>query len=123
LPTIRIASEQLSLVNSDRMQAGLPPLDWSNCLASIAAQNAQPLAAQGYLTATSGPEQDVGCALASVKTGENLGYWSSTNDAQLNAIFMNDPARRANVLGPYRHLGAAWATAPTGVAYLVIEFG
>jgi uncharacterized protein YkwD len=105
------------------MQAGLPPLDWSNCLASIAAQNAQPLAAQGYLTATIGPEQDVGCALASVKTGENLGYWSSTNDAQLNAIFMNDPARRANVLGPYRHLGAAWATAPTGVAYLVIEFG
>ena len=41
---------------------------------------------------------------------ENVGYWSGVNDLQLHALFIADPRQRANVLGPHRRTGAAWAT-------------
>ena len=120
---VRPASRQLSLINGERAQAGLPMLAWNDCLASVAAENAGRLAAQGYLTATNGPAQDLACALGSTKTAESLGYWSSVSDTELNDMWLADPVERTNILGPFQRLGAAWAIAPTGVAYLVIEFG
>jgi DNA-binding CsgD family transcriptional regulator/uncharacterized protein YkwD len=123
---IRLATEELNLVNSDRASAGvtgLSPLNWNSCLASIAGQEAQRLVAPGDLSKRMVAALDRGCGLRSLKTAESVGYWSSINDGQLNAIFMADPECRANILGPYQYLGAAWATAPTGVAYLVVEFG
>jgi hypothetical protein len=44
------------------------------------------------------------------------------NDAQLNARFMSDPVERTRILGPYRHMGAAWARSASGTAVLVVEF-
>jgi DNA-binding CsgD family transcriptional regulator/uncharacterized protein YkwD len=123
---IRLATEELNLVNSDRASdgvTGLSPLSWNGCLASIASQEAKRLVAPGDLSKRIVAALDRGCGLRSLKTAESVGYWSSINDGQLNAIFMADPQCRANILGPYQYLGAAWATAPTGVAYLVVEFG
>jgi uncharacterized protein YkwD len=123
---IRLATEELNLVNGDRASAGvtdLSPLSWNSCLASIASQEAERLVAPGDLSKQIVAALDRGCGLGSLKTAESVGYWSSINDGQLNAVFMSDPQCRANILGPYQYLGAAWATAPTGVAYLVVEFG
>jgi DNA-binding CsgD family transcriptional regulator/uncharacterized protein YkwD len=117
------ATAQLGLVNADRTLSLLQPLAWDPCLAAVAAQAAQRVAALGYLGDTGGPELSVGCKLGAARTAENVGYWSGVDDAKLNSMFLANPVQRANVMGAYRHLGAAWAINPAGVGYLAVEFG
>lgn len=113
---------QWGLINQDRAAAGLPPLQWNPCLAGVATQNAQRMAAQGYISHAGGRIQDLACHLGS-NTGENIGYTgSSPNDAWMNSWFMGDAPHRANILGPYHYVGTAWVIGPTG-AYLAVEFG
>jgi uncharacterized protein YkwD len=120
--SIAIGSGQQVLVNRDRAGAGLRPLTWSSCLASIALANARRMAGQGYISHTNGPTLDLGCRLG-VRAGENVGWWSGgVNDAQLNTMFMNSPDHRANIMGPYRYVATAWAVAPNGSAYIAVEF-
>jgi uncharacterized protein YkwD len=116
-------SAQQALINQDRAQNGLPPLAWSPCLANVAMQNAQRMAAQGYISHTNGPTLDLACGLGN-NAGENVGYTSAgINDAQLNTMFMNSPGHRANILNPaYHYVGTAWAVAPNGYAYIAVEF-
>lgn len=116
-------SGQQRLVNLDRAQAGLPPLAWNACLAAVALQNALRMAAQGYVSHANGVTLDLGCRLGSA-AGENVGYLSSgINDVEMNALFMASPGHRANILGPYHYLGAAWAVAASGSAFIAVEFG
>ena len=113
---------QQALINADRRRAGLAPLQWNDCLASIAVQNAKRMALQGYISHNNGRIADLGCHLGST-TGENIGYSSpGINDAQMNSWFMNSPIHRANILGPFHYVGIAWAVA-YGVGYLAVEFG
>lgn len=114
---------QQALINQDRAQNGLPALTWSPCLAQIAVQNAQRMAAQGFISHTNGPTLDLGCGLGN-HAGENVGYTSGgINDLLLNTLFMNSPDHRANILGPYYHyVGTAWVVAPNGYAYIAVEF-
>jgi uncharacterized protein YkwD len=123
LSRLAVGSGQLGLINQDRAAAGLPPLRWNACLAAIAVQNAARMAAQGYISHANGVTLDLGCRLG-LKAGENVGYISSgINDAQMNAIFMASPEHRANILGPFHYVGAAWVVAPNGSAYVAVEFG
>lgn len=121
--TTPAVTAQQALINQDRAQNGLPPLAWSPCLAGIALQNAQRMAAQGFISHTNGPTLDLGCGLGN-HAGENVGYTSGgVNDALLNNLFMNSPDHRANILSPYYHyVGTAWAVAPNGYAYIAVEF-
>jgi uncharacterized protein YkwD len=122
---IVIGSYQQALINRDRAAAGLPPLSWSTCLASVAAANAVRLSRQGWVQPyhTNGAQLDLGCHLGR-QGGENVGYWSGgINDAQLNSMFMNSPEHRANILGPYHYVATVWAVAPNGYAYIAEEFG
>lgn len=116
-------SAQQALINQDRAGSGLPPLAWSPCLAGVALQNAQRMAGQGYISHTNGPTLDLACGLGSW-AGENVGYTSGgINDTLLNAMFMNSPEHRANILNPnYHDVGTAWAVAPNGYAYVAVEF-
>jgi uncharacterized protein YkwD len=121
-PAIVVASRQQALINADRAAAGLPPLSWSPCLAAIAAQNAQRMAAQGSISHANGVQLDLGCHLG-YRAGENVGYTSAgINDIQLNTLFMNSPEHRANIMGPYHFVGTAWAVAANGFAYIAVEF-
>jgi len=122
-PPVATGSAQQALINQDRAQNGLPPLTWSPCLANVAIQNAQRMAAQGYISHTNGPTLDLACGLGN-SAGENVGYTSAgINDAQLNTMFMNSPGHRANILNPaYHYVGTAWAVAPNGYAYIAVEF-
>lgn len=117
-------SYQQSLINRDRASAGLRPLTWSSCLASVAVSNAVRLTRQGWVQPyhTNGPTLDLGCHLGN-QAGENVGYWSGgINDNQLNTMFMNSPEHRANIMGPYHYVGTAWAVAANGYAYIAVEF-
>ena len=123
LPRVAVGSGQLGLINQDRAAAGLPPLRWNACLAAIAVQNAARMATQGFISHVNGVTLDLGCHLGS-HAGENVGYISSgINDAQMNAMFMASPEHRANILGPFHYVGAAWVVAPNGSAYVAVEFG
>jgi len=117
-----IGSYQQVLINADRARAGLRPLSWSSCLAAVAIANARRMAAQGYISHTSGPWLDLGCRLGS-QGGENVGWWSAgVNDAQLNSMFMASWDHRANILGPYHYVATAWAVGANGYAYIAVEF-
>lgn len=119
-----IGSYQQTLINRDRSAAGLPPLSWSSCLASVAAANAVRLSRQGWMQPyhTNGVYLDLGCHLGN-RSGENVGYWGGgINDGQMNTLFMNSPEHRANILGPYHYVATVWAVAPNGYAYVAVEF-
>ena len=120
---VAIVSAQQALINKDRAAAGLPPLRWSSCLASVARSNAARIAKQGYLSHTNGPSVDLGCHLGN-HAGENIGYWSGgIDDVKLNSMFMASPEHRANIMGRYYHyVGTAWVVAPNGTAYIAVEF-
>lgn len=121
---IVIGSYQQTLINRDRAAAGLPPLSWSSCLASIARANAVRLSRQGWIQPyhTNGANLDLGCGLGN-RAGENVGYWSGgINDGQLNSMFMNSPEHRANIMGPYHYVATVWAVAANGYAYIAVEF-
>jgi DNA-binding CsgD family transcriptional regulator/uncharacterized protein YkwD len=122
-PTVMPALAQLALVNSARALAGLPLLAWDNCLENVAAQSAQLVAGQGYITGTSGPTRALACAGTSRSPAETAGYWSAPDDARLNSMSLSQPTAKAKILGPYKKMGAAWALSPNGIAYLVTEFG
>ena len=122
--SVVIGSYQQTLINRDRAAAGLPPLSWSSCLASIAAANAVRLSRQGWVQPyhTNGVNLDLGCHLGN-RSGENVGYWGGgINDGQMNSLFMNSPEHRANILGPYHYVATAWALAPNGYAYIAVQF-
>ena len=122
-PPLVIGSAQQSLINQDRASAGLPPLSWSGCLAGVAASWASYMARTGVFQHGPGVSQDFGCGLGSRQCGENIAWMTGgPNDSQANSMFMNSAEHRANILGPYRYVGTAWATA-NGKSYMVEEFG
>jgi uncharacterized protein YkwD len=110
------------LINADRLAAGLPPLAASSCLTAIAAQNAQRMAGQGYISHADGVYRDLGCGLGG-RSGENVAYWTGgINDSEANRLFMASPDHRENILGPFRYVGVAWVVAPNGTGYIAEEF-
>jgi uncharacterized protein YkwD len=117
-----VGTTQQALINQDRAANGLGPLTWNGCLYNVAAANAQRIAAQHYLSHTSGPQVDLGCGLGR-QAGENVGYWSAgINDGQINTLFMNSPEHRANILGPYHYVATAWVVGSDGRGYIAVEF-
>jgi hypothetical protein len=117
-------SAQQTLVNQDRsLNGGLAPLAWDTCLAGIAQQNADRIAAQGYLSHTNGPTLDLACLPGATYAGENIAYTSAgINDPQANDMFMNSAPHRANILGNFNYVATAWTVASNGYGYVAEEF-
>jgi hypothetical protein len=118
------ASQQQTLINQDRAaNGGLAALAWNNCLQNIAQQNADRIAAQGFLSHTNGPTLDLACLSGATAAGENVAYDSSgINDPLANNMFMNSAPHRANILGNYNLVATAWTVAPNGYGYVAEEF-
>jgi len=122
-PQVAGGTGQWGLINQDRVAAGLAPLQWSPCLANVAAGQAARMAAQGYISHANGRTLDLACKLGT-RSGESIGFQGGgINDAAMNAWFMGDAPHRANILGPYQYVGVAWVFAPNHTAYLAVEFG
>ena len=113
------AIAQLELVNRDRALVGLTMLEWDARLADAATFGARRMAENGYLSTVM---DSIASSDSLEIRAENVGYWSGINDGQLHALFTADPKQRANILGPHRALGAAWATTEAGVAFLSVAF-
>ncbi len=113
------ARAQLDLVNHERETSGLAPVEWDAFLADVATFSARQMAEQGHLATVIGLVE--GQDDLEIKA-ENVGYWPGVNDLQLHALFIADPKQRANVLGPHRGIGAAWATTDAGVSFLSVVF-
>jgi Cysteine-rich secretory protein family len=122
LPPPPTGSTMANLINQDRSAAGVAPLQWSGCLASIANGESVRQAHQGYISHAGGVYLDLGCGYSSA--GENVGYTSAgINDNQLNGLFMNSPGHKANILNPNFHfVGTAWVVASNGYGYISEEF-
>lgn len=114
------ATSLVDLVNADRAGAGLPPLAWHGCLEQVATSAARQMAAQGSAAPAVGSPAAAGCGKAGAPV-ELVAYWSTENAAQLNAMVMRNPTQRTAILGPHAYGAAAWAAAPSGVVYLVVE--
>ena len=110
---------QLELVNRERAFVGLTALDWDARLAEVATLGARQMAQQGYLSTVIG---SIESTESPEIRAENVGYWSGINDMQLHSLFVADPKQRANILGPHRVVGAAWATTEAGIAFLSVVF-
>ncbi len=117
-------SAQQTLINQDRAQnGGLAALAWNDCLYTVAKQNADRIAAQGYLSHTNGPTLDLGCIAGATSAGENIAYDSGGIDDPLaNNMFMNSAPHRANILGNYNLVATAWTVASNGYGYIAEEF-
>lgn len=116
-------SLQQTLINQDRATAGLPPLVWNACLAQIALDNAQRMAAAGAISHADGVQRDLACVGGATRSGENVGDTSNgIDDVQLNSLFMASPPHRANILGAFNYVGTAWALDSRGYGYIAVEF-
>ena len=117
----QLGSQLQALINKARASGGLSPLIWNDCLAAVALLNAQRMAIQGYLSPANGISLDGNCHLGSGKPAEMLAYWSTVNDAAANSVFMSNPVQHANIMGPFRYVGTAWAVSPAGIAFIAVE--
>ncbi|MEO6797992.1 MAG: CAP domain-containing protein [Candidatus Dormibacter sp.] len=116
-------SIEQTYINQDRASAGLAPLAWNTCLANIALENAQRMAAQGFISHANGVNLDMGCVAGATSAGENVAWISSgPDDARVNTMFMNSPGHRANILGAYDYVATAWFTDASGGGYMAEEF-
>jgi uncharacterized protein YkwD len=121
-PPFVIGSAQQALINQDRAAAGLPPLNWSGCLAGIAGAQGQAMASAGTIFHGNGVQRDWSCGLGSSQTGENVGEWGAgINDAGINQLFLASAPHRANIMGPYHYVGTAWVVSG-GKGYIAVEF-
>jgi hypothetical protein len=110
----------VSLTNSSRGQAGLPPLRVSGALSSVAAAWADHMAATGALAHNPGLSGSVsGWTLI----GENVGQTLASQGASgAEALFMGSSAHRGNILDPrYNQVGVG-VTRSGPYLWVVVDF-
>lgn len=99
LDLLASARQMVDLANMERAVAGLPPLEFRDDAAALAAQHSERMAAEGRIFHNdqlfSAP---VRSALAAKTLGENVGYGGSI--AQIHAALMGSAGHRANLLNP-----------------------
>jgi uncharacterized protein YkwD len=104
-------SEQqlFQLTNQARAAAGLPALNWDDRLAALARARAQDMIVRDYFSHQIPPDgHTVFDVMSSVGycfdvAGENIGWNNYPDDqatSEIQAMFMNSPDHRANILGP-----------------------
>jgi len=113
------ASEELKLlpveanlvyyVNQERTRYGLPPLQVSPRLQTSARKHCYWMARNHALVHTWEP------------VAENIAM-GQENSKEAVWSWMNSPGHRANILGPYRWIGAAAYRATSGVIYWCLQF-
>jgi uncharacterized protein YkwD len=122
-PPRLMVSTQQTLTNVARADADVRPLNWSDCLAGVAAQNAQRMAAAGAISHTDGARRALDCGLGSA-AAENVGVvYRGVDDAAMFTLYMNSPHHREAILDArYRWVGTAWVLGPDGRGYSAVEF-
>jgi len=121
------AGVQFSLVNQDRAANGVAPLAYSASLARVAQYRAQDMLNRNYFShydPATGQLAFVGLlrlwGIPYTTAGENIAWSTNPSMAAINAMFMNSPEHRANILkAAYHRVGLGVAT--NGVKTMVVE--
>jgi uncharacterized protein YkwD len=116
------AHQVLVLVNQERANNGLAPLEWSTAMEGAAAVRAEEISRSFSHTRPDGSR----CFTAfpsgvSYPIGENIACGQSTPEAVMDC-WMNSPGHRANILGNYKHLAVGFVRNNSGYCYWVQLF-
>ncbi len=90
-----LALDLARITNEQRAEAGLAPLEWSDCLASRAVERAQPFVEDADLA----HEVLVATCTANAAAAENLSR-SDRAASQVVEAWLGSPGHRANLLSP-----------------------
>lgn len=110
--------ELFSLTNQDRTSNGLEALDDNGTLDDIAESRSDDMITNDYFSHIQLNGQYVWPTMSAdgiryTSAGENIGWLTGYADpaAEINAMFMDSPPHRANILGAYDELGVgSWYT-------------
>lgn len=105
----RAESNVIKRTNAERARYGLAPLRASKRLIQQARRHANWMASSGNFQ-----HGNDGVA-------ENIA-WGQTDSSEALGDWMNSSGHRANILGGYTHMGAAWARGRDGRLYWVQQF-
>ena len=121
------AGVQFSLVNQDRAASGVAALAWSGSLARVAQFRAQDMLNRNYFSHTDPATGQLAFVqllhlwgIPYSTAGENIAWSTNPSMAAINAMFMNSPEHRANILkAAYHRVGLGVAT--NGAKTMVVE--
>jgi hypothetical protein len=116
------AAQMLDLVNAERANAGLGPLQWRDDVAAIAASWTTQMAATGQLSHNDAYFSDASrAALGAKSRGENVAFSGSIEAAHW--ALMNSPGHRANILNPaFTDIGIGAVRASDGTMWVTEDF-
>jgi uncharacterized protein YkwD len=121
------AGVQISLVNQDRAASGVASLASSASLARVAQYRAQDMLNRNYFSHYDPATGQLAFVqllhlwgIPYSTAGENIAWSTNPSMAAINAMFMNSPDHRANILkGAYRRIGVGVAS--NGAKTMVVE--
>lgn len=121
------AGVEFSLVNQDRAANGAAPLAWSGSLARVAQYRAQDMLNRNYFSHYDPSTGQLAFVellhlwdIPYTTAGENIAWSTDPSMAGINAMFMNSPEHRANILnGAYHRMGVGVAS--NGAKTMVVE--
>lgn len=115
------------LLNGARIEAGLPPLVWSEALASVGRAHGEDMYVTGYFSHISPITGTIGDRVSSagisyVIVGENLAL--AADAVQVHKGLMDSPSHRENILRPqFRRVGIGVIDGPTGLMVVQVFSG
>ena len=120
-PERRAAYELVTLVNNDRVQRGLPALEWHEQLWAAANGHSTEMAANGVMRHQGNDGSTAAARITAAgfnwsSWGENLGA-GYTDAAQLLAAWLGSPPHRSVLLGSFRYIGMAVVVSASGAPY------
>ncbi len=123
----QVAAELLVLHNRLRADAKLSSLAVSKMLQAAAEEHVREMAERHKMT-HKGKDGSTPSARITAqgyrirRCGENIAFGPKTPEAVMKG-WMNSPSHRANILGNFSQIGAAYAIAPDGTAFWCVTFG
>jgi uncharacterized protein YkwD len=112
--------------NAARAAAGLAPLVLDSTLCAAAQGHARQMARYGVAHDGIGdgtPEQRIKESGYMFREASENVAMGQRDAAAAVGDWMSDPPHRANVLGPYRHLGGGMATSKSGMNFWCCDYG
>src|SRR4051812_29902682 len=123
----RYAEELLAHHNRLRTEAKLPSLSPSKRLQEAAEDHVRDMAARHKMShkgsdGSTPSSRIIAKGYRMRRCGENVAFGPRTAEGVMKG-WMNSPPHRANILGNFSQIGAAYATAADGTAFWCVTFG
>ncbi|MET3575420.1 S-layer homology domain-containing protein [Bhargavaea ullalensis] len=126
-PSAQVGKESISLVNKERNQHGVAPLQEDSNLDAMAQLKAEEMAEKGYFdhkSPTYGHVNEMAAMFgySFSRIGENIA-WNQHSAEEVTADWMASKGHRANILDPrFTNIGAGFAMNKAGETYWVQMF-